>query len=33
MSALPGVSDTFDAAAWDVVPGFDDLTDLTYHRA
>jgi naphthoate synthase len=23
----------FDAAAWTVVPGFDDLTDVTYHRA
>jgi len=33
MSALPFVSDTFDPAAWDEVPGFDDLTDLTYHRA
>jgi naphthoate synthase len=33
VSALPGVSDTFDAEAWDEVPGFDDLTDLTYHRA
>ena len=26
------VSELFDAAAWDVVPGFD-LTDITYHRA
>ncbi len=33
MSAIEGVSATFDADAWDVVPGFDDLTDLTYHRA
>ncbi|HZG96874.1 MAG TPA: 1,4-dihydroxy-2-naphthoyl-CoA synthase [Nocardioidaceae bacterium] len=33
MSALPGVSETFDTAAWQVVPGFDRLTDLTYHRA
>ena len=33
MSALPEVSDTFDPSAWDEVPGFDDLTDLTYHRA
>ena len=33
MSALPGVSETFDPDAWDAVPGFDDLTDLTYHRA
>src|SRR6478672_628808 len=33
MSAIDGVSETFDASAWDTVPGFDDLTDLTYHRA
>ena len=33
MSAIEGVSDTFDASQWDVVPGFEDLTDLTYHRA
>jgi naphthoate synthase len=33
MSAIEGVSDSFDADAWDVVPGFEDLTDLTYHRA
>ncbi len=33
MSAIDGVSDTFDPEAWDVVPGFEDLTDLTYHRA
>jgi naphthoate synthase len=33
MSALPGVSETFDPAAWQPVPGFGDLTDLTYHRA
>ena len=33
MSAIEGVSETFDTDAWDVVPGFDDLTDLTYHRA
>ena len=33
MSALPDVSDTFDPSAWDEVPGFDDLRDLTYHRA
>lgn len=26
------VSELFDAAAWDPVPGFD-LTDITYHRA
>ena len=33
MSAVPGVSDIFDADQWDEVPGFEDLTDLTYHRA
>jgi naphthoate synthase len=32
VSALPGVSDTFDADAWEVVPGFEGLTDTTYHR-
>ncbi len=33
MSAIDGVSEIFDADAWDAVPGFEDLTDLTYHRA
>ena len=33
MSAIDGVSETFDPEAWDAVPGFEDLTDLTYHRA
>ncbi|MEP9382110.1 1,4-dihydroxy-2-naphthoyl-CoA synthase [Nocardioides sp. KR10-350] len=36
MSAIEGVSDTFDPSQWDEVPGFisgTDLTDLTYHRA
>jgi naphthoate synthase len=33
MSAIAGVSEIFDPESWDVVPGFDDLTDLTYHRA
>jgi naphthoate synthase len=33
MSAVDGVSETFDPAAWREVPGFEDLTDLTYHRA
>src|SRR4051794_2686783 len=33
MSAIEGVSETFDPDAWDDVPGFEDLTDLTYHRA
>ena len=27
------VSALFDAARWSAVPGFDDLTDVTYHRA
>ena len=29
--AEPHVSELFDAARWRVAPGFDDLTDLTYH--
>ncbi len=33
MSALPQVSETFDPDAWREVEGFEDLTDLTYHRA
>src|SRR5215210_4659059 len=33
MSAIDGVSEIFDPADWDTVPGFEDLTDLTYHRA
>ena len=33
MSAIEGVSEIFDPEAWDMVPGFDDLSDLTYHRA
>src|SRR6478609_1725788 len=33
MSAIEGVSEIFDPESWDVVPGFEDLTDLTYHRA
>jgi len=33
MSAIDGVSEIFDPELWDDVPGFDDLTDLTYHRA
>jgi naphthoate synthase len=28
-----GVSEIFDPSAWHRVPGFEDLTDLTYHRA
>ncbi|MGV0111513.1 1,4-dihydroxy-2-naphthoyl-CoA synthase [Arthrobacter sp. CP30] len=32
-SELPAsVSDTFDPARWRVVAGFEDFTDLTYHR-
>ena len=27
------VSDIFDPTAWREVQGFDDLTDITYHRA
>ena len=27
------VSEIFDPSAWKTVPGFEDLTDLTYHRA
>jgi naphthoate synthase len=27
------VSEIFDPTAWDEVPGFADLTDVTYHRA
>ena len=33
MSAIDGVSEIFDPADWDDLPGFEDLTDLTYHRA
>ncbi len=29
----PTVSELFDAAAWRGVPGFHNLTDVTYHRA
>ncbi len=32
MSNLPGVSETFDPAAWREVDGFDGLADITYHR-
>ncbi len=27
------VSDLFDASSWEVVPGFENLTDVTYHRS
>ncbi|NHA68105.1 1,4-dihydroxy-2-naphthoyl-CoA synthase [Phycicoccus flavus] len=33
MTAIDGVSETFDPAAWEPVPGFEGLTDVTYHRA
>ena len=33
MPALENVSEIFDPTAWNPVPGFEDLTDLTYHRA
>ena len=33
MSAIDGVSEIFDPSDWDAVSGFEDLTDLTYHRA
>ncbi|MFZ4518905.1 MAG: 1,4-dihydroxy-2-naphthoyl-CoA synthase [Microthrixaceae bacterium] len=33
MSSLPNVSDIFDPAAWSSVAGFEDLVDITYHRA
>lgn len=33
MSAIDGVSEIFDPQRWEAVPGFEDLTDLTYHRA
>jgi naphthoate synthase len=32
-ASTPAVSEIFDAAAWRVVPGFEQLTDVTYHRA
>ncbi len=33
MSAIEGVSETFDPDRWEPVPGFEELSDLTYHRA
>ncbi len=33
MTAIEGISETFDTEQWDAVPGFEELTDLTYHRA
>ncbi|AXH36957.1 naphthoate synthase [Humibacter sp. BT305] len=32
MSALPGVSDIFDPTQWREVPGWEGLTDVTYHH-
>ena len=33
MSYLEGVSAVFDQSRWEEVPGFEGLTDITYHRA
>ena len=33
MTDVPGVSEIFDPGAWEPVLGFEDLRDLTYHRA
>jgi len=33
MAADPHVSDLFDADSWMAVPGFEGMTDVTYHRA
>jgi naphthoate synthase len=33
MSALDGVSELFDPSEWRDVAGFEDLTDITYHRS
>ncbi|WP_426573038.1 1,4-dihydroxy-2-naphthoyl-CoA synthase [Aquihabitans sp. McL0605] len=33
MPALEGTSEIFDPTAWKLVPGFEDLQDITYHRA
>ncbi len=33
MGERESVSEIFDPSAWRPVPGFEDLTDLTYHRA
>jgi len=33
VAARDDVSELFDPAAWAVVPGFEGLTDLTYHRS
>src|SRR5690606_32691931 len=31
--SAPAVSEIFDPEAWAPVPGFEDLDDITYHRA
>jgi len=31
--SVPAVSEIFDPEAWASVPGFEDLDDITYHRA
>jgi naphthoate synthase len=33
VSGAATVSETFDPSAWQAVPGFEDLQDITYHRA
>jgi len=33
VTAIDGISETFDPSAWQPVPGFEDLQDITYHRA
>jgi naphthoate synthase len=33
VSVIDGVSETFDPEAWAEIPGFANLTDVTYHRA
>ena len=33
MTDIRRVSALFDPDAWQPVPGFEDLVDLTYHRA
>jgi naphthoate synthase len=33
MSALDGVSDLFDPDEWNDIAGFENLTDITYHRS
>ncbi|MDE9365031.1 1,4-dihydroxy-2-naphthoyl-CoA synthase [Luteipulveratus sp. YIM 133132] len=33
MTDATSTANPFDPSAWEVVPGFEDLTDITYHRA